>query len=161
MLGVEVFFVVSRIIMRSPHLFSLVTRYRHLFTTKTSGRGINIPLREKKIWISGVPQSSIYPFTYLRLFPLCSSSSTATTSSTAYRRDREGEDFENRHPPPHITHSKPHQRHTASCFGFNGSSGFLVGNPTLVGHTLPNNLLWNDIFTPKPKFESIIVYESK
>lgn len=52
-----------------------------------------------------------------------------------------GEDLKNRHPPPHIMHSKPHQQHTASCFGFNGSSGCLVGNLTLVGHTLPNNLL--------------------
>lgn len=58
-----------------------------------------------------------------------------------------GEDLKNRHPPPHIMHSKPHQQHTASCFGFNGSSGFLVGNLTLVGHTLPNNLLWNGILT--------------
>jgi len=55
------------------------------------------------------------------------------------------EDLKNRHPPPHIMHSKPHQQHTTSCFGFNGSSGFLVRNLTLVGHTLPNNLLWNDI----------------
>jgi len=52
-----------------------------------------------------------------------------------------GEDLKNRHPPPHIMHSKPHQQHTASCFGFNGYSGRLVGNLTLVGHTLPNNLL--------------------
>lgn len=110
-------------------IFSLVTRYGVpcfffflflLMHKKLPSISINIPLRKKKIWISSrsAPQSSIYPFTYLQLFPLCSSSTTdVATQNCGENLRRQKIPRKSRRPPPHITHSKPHDndvRHNSS-----------------------------------------------
>lgn len=91
-------------------------------------------------------QSSIYPFTYLRLFPLCSS--TAPPPPPPARRLFRSQNYNIRarrpQKPPsttaHYAFKTPSTTRTRVVFrDINGGpSGFQsvhIGNPTLVGHT--------------------------